>query len=94
MGDLTYQEMANQFYDAVINPGPISVKALQGLVGVNQDGVIGQMSLDAINNHPNPSDLVDSFLDWRKQHYEDHAQVWDLNGLLNRCVRSDQSSAA
>jgi len=91
MGDLTYQELATQFYDAVVNLGDRATKALQGLLGVTTDGDFGQISVGAANAKADPSGLVDSFLEWRIQHYKDHAKPEYLNGLLKRCVRSDNA---
>lgn len=94
MGELKYQELATQFFDSVVNPGPVSIGALQGLLGVKTDRVFGQVSLDAANFVKDPSGLVDLFINWRKQHYNDlvakhPAKGIDLAGWLSRCKRSD-----
>lgn len=93
LGDLQNQELANQLYDAVVNCGQRAVKAIQGLLSVGVDGIMGSKTTDACNFYPAPDDLVDRFLSWRKNYYQMIVQAHPeqdkfLNGWLKRCQRS------
>lgn len=90
---LDNQELANQIYDAVVNCGQKAVKALQGLLVVGVDGIMGQKTADACNHYPAPDDLIDRFINWRKNYYQLIVQAHPadekfLKGWLNRCQRS------
>jgi lysozyme family protein len=59
-------ELCLHVFDHGINAGPkISIKMLQQLAGVNDDGVIGPITLEAVNS----KDLLDSFAKARVKFY-------------------------
>lgn len=94
---IAYQELALQAFDKFWNMGSAAVKALQEMVLAEPDGIIGPLTLDALNNHLDPSTLVDQFLEWCQKHYQDivarnPAMGKFLNGWLNRCRRSDKEA--
>ena len=94
LGFFNDQELANQVYDAVVNIGQRAMKALQGLLAITADGVVGMVTLGAVNSVEDPSGLVDQFIHWRKNYYtslvlEKPQMKKFLDGWLNRCVRSD-----
>ena len=98
-GGITYPELALQVFDKDWNMGDQAVKALQSLVMVKADGIIGPKTLAAINDHINPSALVDQFLQAIKaiyigivERYPDQEKF--LHGWLNRDVRSDRPAPA
>jgi lysozyme family protein len=95
LGQLIYQELAIQVYDALVNCGSRAVKWLQTLVGANPDGILGPISLKLCNGNADPAGLVQDYLTQRKNYYNDLAarepqMAKFLQGWLNRCVLSDQ----
>jgi lysozyme family protein len=47
---LNEDEWALALFDCVINPGPVALNWIQEILGIRSDGVIGPISLLAINN--------------------------------------------
>ena len=80
-------------FDFAVNAGSgRSVKCLQGVIGVVQDGVIGPRTMAAINA-ANPKDLINKFSDARADFYQgivarkpDQARF--IKGWLNRVEES------
>ena len=53
-------------FDGAVNSGPVqSIKWAQRAVGLRADGVMGQQTIDALNEHPNKPALIDAILDRR-----------------------------
>lgn len=53
-------------FDGAVNSGPVqSIKWAQRAVGLRADGVMGQQTIDALNEHPNKAALIDAILDRR-----------------------------
>lgn len=86
--DIQSQELANALYDFAVNSGPSrAIKYLQGVLGVGQDGIIGNVTLDAINSRDGKSlcnDLCDARTDFFKQIAKKGQNAKFLNGWLNR----------
>lgn len=82
--------LAYLLVDFAINSGPkTAIKVLQDIVGVEVDGVLGKISLSAINSYYNPKELFELLLEARKQFYydiveKDETQEVFLQGWLNR----------
>gem|GEM_PF-1335178 len=86
-GDALPTDLAIALFDTAVNMGDkTSVKMLQKILGVTQDGIIGPQTLAAIGNYN--GDLIDEFLDARESRYEAIAkhpgQGVFLKGWLNR----------
>lgn len=84
------QYVANIFYDGAVNHGvSLMSKFVQRIVGVNDDGVIGPISLNAINNYSPPERLYQEIKEKRIWFYYDivsrhPSQQVFLQGWLNR----------
>jgi hypothetical protein len=86
-GDALPADLSIALFDTAVNMGDkTSVKMLQEILGVTQDGIIGPQTLAAIQNYN--GNLVDNFLDAREARYETIAkqpsQGVFLKGWLNR----------
>jgi lysozyme family protein len=87
-GDALPADLAIALFDTAVNMGVgASVKMLQKIIGVPQDGVLGSETLAAINNYN--GDLVDTYLDAREAKYygiveRDSRQGVFLKGWLSR----------
>lgn len=83
-------------FDFAITSGG-AVRVLQGTLGLplnQQDGILGQATINAINAYADKAHLVDLFLQDRKNYYEllvikDPSQGKFLNGWINRVVNID-----
>jgi Ca2+-binding RTX toxin-like protein len=63
-------ELAIALFDMAVNSGvPNAVRKLQELLNLNQDGILGPDTLDALKNYD--SDLVNDFLEKRQEFYDD-----------------------
>lgn len=89
---ITNQKVANMFYDGAINHGVgLMSKFVQRIIGVPDDGVIGPISLAAINAF-NPATLHKEMKERRRALYYDivrrkpEMEMW-LNGWLKRIDR-------
>ena len=88
--DIRDQSIANLLVDWAWNSGPTNpIRALQRLLTITPDGIIGPITLRAINNHPSPQTLFDRLKDRRIQYYNnivanDPRQKTNLKGWLNR----------
>jgi len=86
-GDALPTDVSIALFDTAVNMGvSASVKMLQGILGVQQDGIVGSQTLSAIQNYS--GSIIDDFLDARKTKYEELAerpgQGVFLKGWLNR----------
>lgn len=61
-GDLLPEGLDYAVYDFAVNSGPSrAIKFLQKILRVNQDGVIGNMTLEAIRGHNNIVELIQQY---------------------------------
>lgn len=88
--DVRWQSVANLMADWAVNSGVSrAAKAVQGLVGVTADGIVGAKTVAAINAVKYPDVLFSNLKAARKRNYEDIARgdakkrVF-LGGWLNR----------
>jgi len=81
------QNLANIIFDYIVNSGKTGVKNVQKIVGVTQDGILGNNTAAAINNS-NPIDLYNAIKQQRIEFYKMLAerpnQSQFLPGWLNR----------
>jgi lysozyme family protein len=87
--DIKNQSIANLVVDWTWGFGVWGIKYPQRILGVKDDGVVGQKTLAAVNNYPNQKELFDLLWNRRKKHFEDIAksdstQNRFLRGWLNR----------
>lgn len=83
------QSIANLVVDWTWGSGVWGIKFPQRILGVKDDGVVGPITLAAINNYPNQEELFRLLWNRRKKHFEDIAakdssQNRFLRGWLNR----------
>ena len=83
------QSIANLLVDWVWTSGIYGIKFPQRVLGVTDDGIVGEKTLAAINNHPNPKLLFTKLWERRKQHFTSIANSRPgnqkfLKGWLNR----------
>lgn len=78
------QGLAHLIVDWVWASGPVVLKRVQKLIGVIPDGMIGPISLRAINDG-NQSDLFRRMMAERERHYRRCGAAWKyLDGWLRR----------
>lgn len=82
------QSVAAYFFDWHVTSGGVAVKQVQKLVGVDDDGSVGDLTIAAINN-VDPKTLFDKMVGIRVQRARDKAandpsQQKFLKGWLNR----------
>jgi lysozyme family protein len=65
------QSIANLCVNTIWGSGAGYIKTIQRVVGVNPDGVVGNITLRAINENPHPDYLFHRLWDRRKQFFED-----------------------
>ena len=83
------QSIANLLVDWTFNSGIYGIKYPQRVLGVKDDGIVGEKTLSAINNHPNQEELFNKLWNRRKKHYEDivksnPSKKKFINGWLKR----------
>lgn len=83
------QSIANLLVDWCYTSGIWGIKYAQAVLGVSIDGKVGPITLNAINNHPNPKKLFEDLWNRRKKHFEsiaskDKTKQKFLKGWLNR----------
>lgn len=82
--------LAHLLVDFAINSGcKKAIKTLQSIIGVDDDGIMGKITLNAINSYYNPKELFEELKEARKKHYLDiveknPSQKVFLKGWLNR----------
>lgn len=64
------QSVANMAFDWQVNSGDICTRALQRLVGVTPDGIVGAQTITAVNAHP-ASHLLNALKQKRIEFYSD-----------------------
>lgn len=80
-------------FDTAINMGVnAAAKMLQNAIGVKADGVIGPVTLSAINSHKNPLVVCQKYLELRQARYDtivknNPSQKVFANGWRNRNLR-------
>lgn len=69
LGDqIQSQAVANIFLDGVINHGRTGIKLMQKVLGVAQDGIVGPITLQALNT-ANPAELYGAYRQARRSFY-------------------------
>ncbi len=91
LGEIHSQDIANLLYDFFINSGPIAFKKIQRLVAVADDGLIGPLTIAAINN-ANATQLYSLLKNVRENFYNeivkrDPSQNVFYSGWMNRLAR-------
>lgn len=87
--EINNQSIANLLVDWAWGSGAYGIKYPQQVLGVSADGVVGKITLAAINSYPDQEELFQKLWDRRKQHFEsivqrDATQGVFLKGWLNR----------
>jgi lysozyme family protein len=73
--DIHNQNFANLFYDVYWGfPGVI--RPLQGWLGVAQDGIVGPITIRAINTAPNLNAIYKKLIDWRMEEFR-KSSIWE-----------------
>lgn len=83
------QSIANLLVDWVFMSGVWGIKYPQRILGVADDGIVGNKTLSAINNHPDQEQLFNDLWNGRKRYFENLAKKNPakrkfLNGWLRR----------
>lgn len=84
--------LAIAIFDMTVNSGPTAAaEALQSVLGVNVDGNIGPITLNAISNYESETGLFDDYLDQRQDFYNsiienDSTQAIFAIGWTNRLI--------
>lgn len=83
------QSIANLLVDWVFMSGVWGIKYPQRILGVKDDGIVGNKTLSAINNHPDQEQLFNDLWNGRKRYFENLAKRNPskrkfLNGWLRR----------
>lgn len=87
--DIKNQSIANLVVDWTWGSGIYGIKYPQRILGTKDDGIVGPITLSAINNYPNQEELFLLLWNRRKQHFEDivkrdPTQQRFIKGWLNR----------
>lgn len=86
--EINNQSIANLLVDWCWVSGIYGIKYPQRILGVKDDGIVGDKTIAAINNYPNKKELFDKLWNRRKKHFEDIAKTHNrakfLNGWLRR----------
>lgn len=69
--EINSQSIANLCVNTVWGSGAGYIKTIQGVVGVKGDGIVGPITLKAINENPHPADLFQRLWNRRKKFFED-----------------------
>lgn len=96
--EIQSQAVANVFLDGHVNHGRSGIRMMQKVVDVDQDGIVGPITLAAINSRP-PNAVVRQYIQEREKLYYWLAENRDgmamfLNGWLNRLDMFRQSLPA
>jgi len=89
MDEVISQSVANNIYDAYINPGARTVKVVQRLLKIIDDGIIGTTTMRAINQ-TNPQTLVTGICDWRVEYYLGRSQTLKETFLMGWLARTEE----
>ena len=86
--EINNQSIANLLVDWCWVSGIYGIKYPQRILGVKDDGIVGDKTIAAVNNYPNRKELFDKLWNRRKKHFEDIAKTHNrakfLNGWLRR----------
>lgn len=86
--EINNQAIANLLVDWCWVSGIYGIKYPQRILGVKDDGIVGDKTIAAINNYPNQKELFDKLWNRRKKHFEDIAKTHNrakfLDGWLRR----------
>lgn len=86
--EINNQSIANLLVDWCWTSGIYGIKYPQRILGVKDDGIVGDKTIAAINSYPNKKELFDKLWNRRKKHFEDIAKTHNrakfLNGWLRR----------
>lgn len=69
--EIDNQSIANLCVNTIWGSGAGYIKTIQGVVGVKGDGVVGPITLKAINENPHPDYLFKRLWERRKKFFED-----------------------
>ena len=69
--DIANQSIANLCVNTLWGSGTGYIRTIQGVLGVKQDGVVGPVTLAAINGHPSQKILFQKLWNRRKKFFED-----------------------
>lgn len=79
------QDMANNIFDMAVNAGVNrAIFLLQSALGVVEDGIIGEKTLNALNNTLNFKDLNNEYVEKRNNFYNTRKNKTYLKSWLNR----------
>ena len=65
------QSIANLLVDWLYMSGKYGIIFPQRILGVRDDGIVGKITLDAINNEPNKAELFSKLWNRRLKHFQD-----------------------
>lgn len=88
--DVNDDELALNLFDSAVNPGlGWASKTIQRLVNVDVDGIVGNNTIEAINNYFDKKGLIAMFKIFRKDYYRNRVKVKQsnkkyINGWLRR----------
>lgn len=85
--EINNQSIAELLVDWCWTSGVWGIKLPQRVLGVKDDGIVGNKTISAINNYPNQKELFQKLWNRRKKHFEDIAKNGKekfLKGWLNR----------
>ena len=85
--EINNQSIAELLVDWCWASGVWGIKLPQRVLGVKDDGIVGNKTISAINNYPNQKELFQKLWNRRKKHFEDIAKgnkTKFLKGWLNR----------
>ena len=87
--EIQSQSIADLLVDWCWVSGKYGIIYPQQVLGVKADGIVGSITLAAINTHPNKKELFEKLWNRRKQHFEaivksNPSQKVFLNGWMNR----------
>jgi lysozyme family protein len=82
------------FFDISVNAGrQRAVTTFQKVLGVNVDGMFGEVTRDALNNYPDKAELIDKVSDERRRWYRNLKQFPIYGkGWLNRVDHSQKGA--
>lgn len=69
--DINNQSIANLCVNTIWGSGAGYIKTIQQVLGVTPDGIVGKITLRAINENPHPDWLFQRLWDRRKKFFED-----------------------
>jgi lysozyme family protein len=91
LAQLAVQVIASKICDMIVNPGPYSVKLVQGIAGVALDGVMGPLTIGKLNLMQSGilmTLLCEAQADYYHDHDSENTQL--LNALLVRAADKPQ----